>query len=79
MTEGRARWWSKKDPGLVSSYRHTTIITTYRETISENNLKTSRKDFPQVNIKMKSHIEMGRRGIDAFLAVTHSPSSVTHR
>ena len=35
---------------LTSTYRHTKITTTYRETIYSD-LETSKKDFPQLDIK----------------------------
>ena len=57
-----AEW---EDPGLPSFHRHTTITTTHTATISENDLKTIRKDFPQLKIKRGSHIEMVRKGADA--------------
>ena len=53
-----------EDPGLASSYEHTKITTTYRQTISENDLKTSRKDFPQLKTKRRNHSEKGWRGGD---------------
>ena len=37
-----------EDPELTSTYGHTKIITIYRATIYENNLKTSKKDFLQL-------------------------------
>lgn len=40
----------REDPELTSSHEHTKIITTYSATIYENDLKTSRKDIPQVKI-----------------------------
>ena len=36
----------KEDPELTSFHRHTKITTTYRAAFNENDLKTSRKDFP---------------------------------
>ena len=36
-----------EDAELIS-HRHTKITTTYRATIYENNLKASKKDFPQL-------------------------------
>ena len=36
------------------------ITTIYRATIYENNLKTSRKNFPQVKIQRRNH-KTGRR------------------
>ena len=35
-----------EDSELTSSHGNTKMITTYRATIYENDLKTSRKDFP---------------------------------
>ena len=43
-----AKMMEKEDPEITSSQGHTKITTTYRATIYENNLKTSRKDFPQL-------------------------------
>ena len=38
----------KGDPELTPSHGHTKITTTHREIIYENDLKTSRKEFPQL-------------------------------
>ena len=37
----------EKDPELTFFHAHTKITTIYRETIYEDDLKTSTKDFPQ--------------------------------
>ena len=52
------------DPELTTSHRHTKIRTTYKATIYENDLKTSRKDFPQLKTKRRNHSEKGWRGGD---------------
>ena len=41
----------EKEPELISSHRHIKITTTYRAIIYDNNLKTNRKDFPQLDMK----------------------------
>ena len=51
---------------LTSSHRHNSIITTYRATISENNLKTSREDSSQLKMQRSNHNKMGRMGTDVF-------------
>lgn len=53
-----------KDPEFTSLHRHTKIAITYRASICENNLQTSRKKFPQLKIQRRHHNEMGRRGGD---------------
>ena len=40
----------QENPELTSSHGHTKITTIYRATIYENDLKTDRKDFPQLKI-----------------------------
>ena len=40
----------KKDSGITSSHRYTTITTIYRVTIYGNHLKTSRKESLQLKI-----------------------------
>ena len=40
----------QEDSELTFSHRHTKITNIYRAVIDENDLRTSRKDFPQVNI-----------------------------
>jgi hypothetical protein len=35
-------------------------MTTYRGTISEKDLETSRKDFPKLRISRRNYNEMGR-------------------
>ena len=58
MTEGMARWWSKKNPSFVSFYRYTKIVAKYRQVVSGNNLTSSRKKkyFPQIKIKRKNSL-----------------------
>ena len=51
-------------PELIPFHVHTKITTIYRATIDENDLKTSRKDFPQLKIQRRNHREMGRRSGD---------------
>lgn len=57
---------------LASSHEHSESTTTYRDTLSEDNPKTSRKDFPQSKIKIKSHTEIGREEQSFQLARTHT-------
>jgi len=40
----------QEDSELTFSHRHTEITNIYREVIYENDLRTSRKDFPQLKI-----------------------------
>lgn len=40
-----AEW---EDPELTSSHGHMKAETTYRETLSEDDLKTDRTDLPQL-------------------------------
>ena len=47
---GVAKMAEQEDPELISSHGHTKITTIYRATISENDLKTSRKDLLQLKI-----------------------------
>lgn len=42
-----AEW---EDPELTSSYRHRKCTTSYRTTLYENDVKTSRKDFPRLKM-----------------------------
>ena len=56
----------EENPELTSSCRHTKIITTCRATISENDLKASSKDFPQLKIQRGSHNKTSRRGREAI-------------
>ena len=56
----------QEDFGLTFSNGHTKVATIQKETISENDLKTSRQDFPQLKIERRIHTEMGRRGRDAI-------------
>lgn len=48
----------QEDCELISSHRHIKITTIYRETINENNLKISRKTFPQLKIQYKEESKM---------------------
>jgi len=58
----------QRNPGLASSHEYSESTTTYTDTVSEDNPKTSRKDFPQPKIKIKSHTGMGRRsGVSSWL------------
>ena len=54
----------KEDSELTSSHTYTEITTIHRATISENYLKSSRKDSPQLKIQRRNHNDMGRRGKD---------------
>lgn len=49
-----------------SSEDITTSITTYKTTISEDKLKTTRTDSTQLQIERKSHIKMGGRSRDVI-------------
>lgn len=61
----------QRNLGLASSHEHSESTTTYRDTLSEDNPKTSRKDFPQSKIKIKSHTEIGRRSrVSSWLGLT---------
>ena len=40
----------QEDLKLISLHGHTKITIVYRATIDENDLKASRKDFPQLKI-----------------------------
>ena len=51
---------------LTSSHRHTSIITSYRATNSENDLKTNREDSSQLKIQRSNHKKMGRMDTDVF-------------
>ena len=51
--QGMAKMVEEEDPELTSFHGHTQIVTLYRATVYENNLKTSRKDFPQLSKKKK--------------------------
>lgn len=58
----------QRNPGLASSHEYSESTITYRDTLSEDNPKTSRKDFPQSKMKIKSHTGMGRRsGVSSWL------------
>lgn len=45
----------------LNSHGHTKAATTYRPTVSEDDLKMSRKALSQLKILRKSHFEMDRR------------------
>ena len=61
--EGRA-----ENTELSSSHRYIKITTTYKATIYENDLKASRKDFPQLKISSRNHNKMDRKDEDAIQA-----------
>ena len=68
----------QEDSELVSSPKQTKILPTYRQTICENDLETSRKQFPQLKMKRKNCIQTGggpetQSGWDIY------PSTVTHK
>ena len=44
------------DPELISSHTHTKVIAAYREFVYENNLKTSTKEFSQLEIEIKNQM-----------------------
>ena len=56
-----AEW---EDPELTCSHEHTKMKAIYRTAIYENNLKTSRKGFPQQIMWRRSHSKMARRSGD---------------
>ena len=58
--QGVAKMVEEEDPEFTSFHGHTQTVTLYRATIYENNLKTSRKDFPQLKIQRRNHSEMNR-------------------
>ena len=69
LAEGQGQeWWSRKILGLplptdteLQDYTRTT--TTHTATMSDHDLKNSRKDFPQLKRKRKNHTETsGRTG-----------------
>ena len=66
-----AKKTEKEDPELTSSHRYTKITAIYRTTIDENNLKTSRKSFPQPKIQRRKHNRTGR---SSSLDKTQMPS-----
>ena len=45
-----AKMVEQADLKVTSLHGHTKITTVYRATIDENDLKASRKDFPQLKI-----------------------------
>lgn len=51
----------QEDPELTSFHGHTRITTIYRATTDEKDLKTSRKDIPQLKIKRINHNKTGSR------------------
>lgn len=55
--------------GLASLHGCTKITATHRE---RNDLKTRRKDFLQLRVKRKNHIEIGKRNRETVLASIHS-------
>ena len=52
----------QEDPELSSSHNHTKITTIYRATLSENDLKTSRKDSPQLKIQRRG-VSIAAQGV----------------
>ena len=60
---GIAKMTEKEGLSVPPSHRHTKITTIYRTTIYENQLMTTREDFPQLKIKT-NHNQVGRRGRD---------------
>lgn len=46
-------------PLLISPHRHTTMTTIYKATIYEKDLRTSRKDSPQINTQRRNHNKIG--------------------
>ena len=57
--QGVAKMVEEEDPELTSFHGHTQIVTLYRATIYENNLKTSRKDFPHLRMLRRSNRKGG--------------------
>ena len=54
----------QEDSELTSSHRHTKITAMYTASTDEHDLKTSRKDFPQLKTQRRNHNETGRGGSD---------------
>lgn len=67
----------QEDPELTSSHRHTKNTTIYRQTIGDNNLKASRKCFPQLKTYKRNHNVVG--GWSWGIVKTHVPSQVTQK
>ena len=62
----------KEDPELTSSGGHTKIATISSATVYDNNLKTGRRNFPQLSIQRRTHNKMSRRDRDSVVK-THTP------
>lgn len=50
----------QEDPSLTSSQKHAQITTTRSATVSEDNLKTSTKDFQQLKEEAKKKSQQNR-------------------
>ena len=59
------RFWTHLLPRTHQSYNYL-YRNSYRETIFETSLRTSKKDFLQLKIKRRNHTELGRRDTDAI-------------
>ena len=57
---------SHRKTELTSSQERIKIATTYRATMHENDLKTSRKDFPQLKIQRRINNEIYRKDRDTL-------------
>ena len=62
----------QEDPELTSSYGHTKNTTIYRAHIDENELKTSRKDFLQLNPYRKNTARLGEEVETQYSQDLHS-------
>ena len=62
-----AKKTEQEEPELIASSGHTKIATIYRATIYENDLKMSRKHFPQLKTQKRSHTKVGRMGRDSLV------------
>ena len=60
----------QEDPELTSPNKNIKTTTTYRATLVENDLNTSRTDGSFTTKVMPDHTESGRRGREAFLVAT---------
>ena len=63
---GVSGWQSRKILGLFPPMDIPTTTTTYKITLSEDKLKTTRTDLLQLQTERKSHIKMGGTGRDVI-------------
>lgn len=59
-------------PLLISPHRHTKMTTIYRATIYEKDLRTSRKDSPQINTQRRNHNKIGAGAETPYSQDPHS-------